>query len=120
LFNGTLPPRYMQMDAEVIGVPKTKAGKAIDPDEGLYSISPFAFNRHSFKVTTVRNAARTAPYMHNGVYKSLEEVIDFYNKGGGAGIGLQVPNQTLAPNKLNLTILEQKQLIAFIKSLDSK
>jgi cytochrome c peroxidase len=119
LFNGTLPPRYMQMDAEVIGVPKTKAGKAIDPDEGLYSISPFAFNRHSFKVTTVRNAARTAPYMHNGVYKSLEEVIGFYNKGGGAGIGLRVPNQTLAADKLNLSTVEQKQLLAFIKSLDS-
>jgi cytochrome c peroxidase len=120
LFNGALPPRYMQMDAEVIGVPKTKAGKTIDPDEGLYRISPFAFNRHSFKVTTVRNAARTAPYMHNGVYKTLEEVIDFYNKGGGAGIGLRVPNQTLAADKLNLTIVEQKQLIAFIKSLDSR
>lgn len=120
LFNGALPPRYMQMDAEVIGVPKTKAGKTIDPDEGLYSISPFAFNHHSFKVTTVRNAARTAPYMHNGVYRSLEEVIDFYNKGGGAGIGLKVPNQTLAADKLNLTITEQKQLAAFIKSLDSK
>jgi cytochrome c peroxidase len=120
LFNGALPPRYMQMDAEVIGVPKTKAGKTIDADEGLYSISPFTFNHHSFKVTTVRNAARTAPYMHNGVYKSLDEVIDFYNKGGGAGIGLQVPNQTLVADKLNLTIIEQKQLIAFIKSLDSK
>ncbi|MGF7079337.1 cytochrome c peroxidase [Mucilaginibacter sp. UYCu711] len=120
LFNGSLPPRYMQMDAEVIGVPKTKAGKAIDPDEGLYGISPFAFNHHSFKVTAVRNAARTAPYMHNGVYKSLEEVIDFYNKGGGAGIGLNVPNQTLATGKLNLTAAEKKQLIAFIKSLDSR
>lgn len=120
LFNGALPPRYMQMDAEVIGVPQTKTGKAIDPDEGLYRISPFAFNHHSFKVATVRNAACTAPYMHNGVYKSLEEVIDFYNKGGGAGIGLHVPNQTLAADKLNLTGVEQKQLIAFIKSLNSK
>ncbi|MES2375998.1 MAG: cytochrome c peroxidase [Bacteroidota bacterium] len=120
LFNGALPPRYMQMDAEVIGVPQTKAGKAIDPDEGLYAISPFAFNHHSFKVPTVRNANRTSPYMHNGVFRSLEEVVDFYNKGGGAGIGLYVPNQTLASDKLNLTALEQKQLIAFIKSLDSK
>jgi cytochrome c peroxidase len=120
LFNGALPPRYVQMDAEVIGVPKTKAGKAIDPDEGLYNILPFGFNRHSFKVTTVRNAARTAPYMHNGVYKSLAEVINFYNKGGGVGIGLNVANQTLVADKLNLTAIEQKQLIKFIKSLDSR
>ncbi|MBC7400567.1 MAG: hypothetical protein H7289_11535 [Mucilaginibacter sp.] len=50
----------------------------------------------------------------------MEEVIDFYNKGGGAGIGLHVPNQTLAANKLNLTTAEQKQLLSFIKTLDSK
>jgi cytochrome c peroxidase len=120
LFNGTLPPRYMQMDAEVIGVPKTKNGKIIDPDPGLFTIQPMAFNRHAFKVTTVRNAARTAPYMHNGVFKTLEEVIDFYNKGGGVGAGIKVPDQTLAADQLHLTIKEKKQLVAFIKSLNSR
>jgi cytochrome c peroxidase len=119
LFNGTLPPRYMQMDAEVIGVPKTKAGKSIDPDLGVYAVMPFAFNKHAFKVTTVRNVTKTAPYMHNGVYNTLEEVIDFYNKGGGAGIGLNVPNQTLPGDKLNLSIKEQRELVDFMKSLDS-
>lgn len=120
LFNGALPPRYMQMDAEVIGVPKTKAGKTIDPDQGLYAISPENFNRHAFKVTTVRNSSRTAPYMHNGVYQTLEEVVDFYNNGGGAGLGFKVPNQTLASDPLKLTVKEQKDLVAFMKSLDSK
>jgi cytochrome c peroxidase len=120
LFNGTLPPRYMQIDAEVIGTPKTKAAKQIDPDLGLYGITPLAFSRHSFKVTSVRNTAQTAPYMHNGVFKTLDEVIDFYNKGGGAGMGLKVPNQTLSSDKLNLTVIEKQELIAFIKSLDSK
>jgi cytochrome c peroxidase len=120
LFNGTLPPRYMQTDAEVIGTPQTKAGKKIDPDLGLYGITPLAFNRHAFKVTSVRNTAQTAPYMHNGVFKTLDEVIDFYNKGGGTGIGLKVPNQTLSADKLNLTLKERRELIAFIKSLDSR
>jgi cytochrome c peroxidase len=120
LFNGTLPPRYMQIDAEVIGAPQTKAGKKIDPDLGLYGITPLAFTRHAFKVTSVRNTAQTAPYMHNGVFKTLNEVIDFYNKGGGAGIGLKVPNQTLSTDKLNLTLKERRELIAFIKSLDSR
>ncbi|MES2427716.1 MAG: cytochrome c peroxidase [Bacteroidota bacterium] len=120
LFNGTLPPRYMQTDAEVIGTPQTKAGKKIDPDLGLYGITPLAFTRHAFKVTSVRNTAQTAPYMHNGVFKTLDEVIDFYNKGGGAGIGLKVPNQTLSTDKLNLTLKERRELIAFIKSLDSR
>lgn len=120
LFNSTLPPRYIQMDAEVIGVPKSKNSKIIDPDPGLFGIQPMEFNRHAFKVTTVRNAARTAPYMHNGVYKTLEEVIDFYDMGGGSGLGLKIPNQTLPADRLRLTIKEKKELIAFIKALNSR
>jgi cytochrome c peroxidase len=120
LFNGTLPPRYMQIDAEVIGVPKTKAGKLVDPDPGRFTFVPQYFNCHSFKITTVRNAAQTAPYMHNGVFTTLEEVIDFYDLGGGAGMGLKVKNQTLDAGHLHLTAEEKKELIAFIKSLDSR
>jgi cytochrome c peroxidase len=119
LFNSALPPRYMQMEAEVIGVPKNKNGKTIDPDPGLFGIQPMVFNRHAFKVTTVRNTSKTAPYMHNGVYKTLEEVVDFYNLGGGAGMGLNVPNQTLSADHLQLTVREKKELVAFMKSLDS-
>lgn len=120
LFNGALPPRYMQMEAEVIGVPKQPSGKQIDPDPGTYGIQPLAFNRYAFKTPTVRNAGLTAPYMHNGVYNTLGEVVDFYNSGGGAGIGLKVPDQTLSPGNLKLTKLEQQQLVAFIESLNDK
>ncbi|WP_214070669.1 cytochrome c peroxidase [Mucilaginibacter sp. dw_454] len=119
LFNGALPPRYMQIEAEVIGVPKSKSSKQVDPDPGTHGIQPLDFNKHAFKVTTVRNAARTAPYMHNGIYKSLAEVVDFYNKGGGAGMGIKLPNQTLPTDQLHLTIKEKGELVAFIKSLDS-
>lgn len=55
--------------------------------------------------------------MHNGVFKTLEEVIDFYDVGGGVGLGINLPGQTLPSDKLNLTALEKKQLILFIKSL---
>lgn len=120
LFNGTVPPRYMRIDAEVIGVPQTKSGKKLDPDPGRYAIIPLEFNRHAFKTPTLRNAARTAPYMHNGVYSSLTEVMDFYNKGGGTGLGLKIDNQTLPFDNLNLTNKESNEIIAFIKSLDSK
>jgi cytochrome c peroxidase len=58
--------------------------------------------------------------MHNGVYKTLEEVIDFYNDGGGLGLGFEVPNQTLPEDKLNLSVKEKKQLIAFMKTLTDK
>jgi cytochrome c peroxidase len=120
LFNGSFPPRYTLIESEVIGVPQTIDGKAIDSDMGRYDILKVDAFKHAFKITTVRNAALTAPYMHNGVFKTLEQVMDFYNKGGGAGLGYKVDNQTLAPDKLNLTSKESDEIIAFIKSLDSK
>jgi len=120
LFNGAFPPRFVKVDAEVIGVPQTAGEPTLDPDPGRYAIVPDPSFLHAFKTPTIRNAARTAPYMHNGVFTTLEEVVDFYDKGGGAGLGLKVPNQTLPFDKLNLTPQEKQSLIAFIKSLDSR
>ncbi|TZF84669.1 cytochrome C peroxidase [Pedobacter sp. BS3] len=120
LFNGALPPKYMRIETEVIGVPLTSDAKAIDSDMGSYVVIPVESNEHAFKTTTVRNAARTAPYMHNGVFKTLEEVVDFYDKGGGVGAGLKISNQTLDSEPLRLTRKEKRELVAFIKSLDSK
>lgn len=120
LFNGTFPPRFVRIETEVIGVPQTLSGTAIDTDMGRYDIVRLDFFRHAFKTTTVRNAARTAPYMHNGVSTTLDQVVDFYNKGGGAGMGLKVDNQTLPFDKLQLSTKECNDLVAFIKTLDSK
>jgi cytochrome c peroxidase len=120
LFNGSFPPQYSIIESEVIGVPQNKQQTAIDTDMGRYNILKTPAFQHAFKITTVRNAARTAPYMHNGVFTTLEQVVDFYNKGGGAGLGYKVDNQTLASDKLNLTPNECNELVAFIKSLDSK
>ena len=119
LFNGSFPPRYAIVESEVIGVPKTIAEKEIDPDMGRYETLHVEAFKHAFKISTVRNAARTAPYMHNGVFTTLQQVMDFYNKGGGAGLGYKVENQTLDANKLNLNEKEIKAVIAFMKSLDS-
>jgi cytochrome c peroxidase len=58
--------------------------------------------------------------MHNGAYLTLESVIDFYNRGGGAGIGIDQPLQTLPPDKLNLSTKEQAALVAFMKSLSDR
>jgi cytochrome c peroxidase len=120
LFNGTLPPRFAKIESEVIGVPRSASAKIIDDDMGRYNTIQTPSFSHAFKVTTVRNAARTAPYMHNGVFTTLDQVMDFYNKGGGTGLGIKVDNQTLPFDKLNLTAKESKDIIAFIRSLDSR
>ena len=55
--------------------------------------------------------------MHNGAYETLEEVLAFCNKGGGAGMVLDVPYQTLPSSPLNLEEEEISAIIAFIKTL---
>jgi len=55
--------------------------------------------------------------MHNGVFQTLEQVIAFYNKGGGNGLKLGLPNQSLPFDKLNLTPREEKDIILFLKTL---
>ncbi len=120
LFNGTLPPGYTNTEPEVIGVPSVSNPKVIDNDPGRYGVVNTPFYLYAFKTPTVRNAAKTTPYMHNGVFATLEEVVDFYNNGGGEGLGIKLPNQTLPSSKLNLTVAEKRDLIAFIKCLDSK
>lgn len=122
VFNGTVPPLYTESESEVLGVPiSTDKNAPIDTDEGRYAnLKPrdhAEFYRYSFKTPTVRNSALTAPYMHNGVYKTLEEVVDFYNKGGGKGIGIPLEHQTLPFDNLQLTAQEQQDLVAFMKAL---
>ena len=120
LFNGTFAPRYIKTEAEVIGVPQTVSSKQIDDDLGRYNIVKVESLKHAFKTPTIRNANRTAPYMHNGVFTTLEQVMNFYNKGGGKGLGIEIDNQTLPFDKLDLTKKESDDIVAFIRCLDSK
>lgn len=121
LFNGSVPPLFNETESEVLGIPseKTIQNATVDDDLGEFSITKAPLKKHAFKTPTVRNSAITFPYMHNGVYQTLEEVIDFYNRGGGAGIGIALDNQTLPTDKLNLSETEIQELIAFIKTLDN-
>ncbi len=117
LTNGTVPPFYTEHEKEVIGVPEKSDNLALDDDLGFFWMYGEELHRGMFKTPTVRNAEVTAPYMHNGVYASLEEVMDFYNKGGGGGLGFDLERQTLPFDELNLTIEEQNALVAFVKTL---
>ena len=118
LTNGTVPPNFMKSESEVLGVPDTD-GK-LDADLGKYNLTTASIHKYSFKTPTIRNVELTAPYMHNGVFNTLEEVVDFYNEGGGSGLGFDLENQTLPGDKLNLTALEKKQLVAFMRTLTDK
>lgn len=120
LFNGTVPPSYQKTEQEVIGTPADKNGKKISSDLGRYAQYEMAQLKNAFKTPSLRNVAVTAPYMHNGVFSTLEEVVDFYNKGGGVGLGIPVENQTLPSDKLELTPKETKALVAFMKTLTDK
>ncbi|MGA9637855.1 cytochrome-c peroxidase [Flavobacterium sp.] len=117
LTNGTVPPFFNESEKEVIGVPSKSDNKKLDNDLGFYIVFKEDLHKGMFKTPTLRNVALTAPYMHNGVYNNLEEVMDFYNKGGGAGLGFDLPHQTLPFDKLNLSDQEIKDLIAFMKTL---
>lgn len=119
LFNGVFPPMFNRLETEVIGVPG-KDLRSLDADPGRFGVLPAPFLLHAFKTPTIRNAACTAPYMHNGVFARLEDVVDFYDHGGGAGSGWKVDDQTLAADSLCLSGKEKEALIAFMKSLDSR
>lgn len=121
-FSGLVPPFYNENESEILGVlDDPKKTPRLDMDMGrndnkIQSEQAWIFER-SFKTTTIRNIEVTGPYFHNGAYSTLEEVIDFYDNGGGEGVGLGVSNQTLSPDALNLTDEEKSDLIAFLKSL---
>jgi cytochrome c peroxidase len=123
LFSGLVPPVYRESESEVIGVLEKPLQRKVDSDKGRGVNKVFHEDlyiyQHAFKTVTVRNAAVTAPYFHNGAYKTLDQVIDFYDHGGAAGIGLEneLPNQTLAADSLHLTTYEKGALVAFLRSL---
>ncbi len=120
-FSGLVPPFYQESESEVLGLTKAPDIAELDTDLGRYInglIKEKADHfKWSFKTPTVRNVALTAPYMHNGAFETLEEVINFYNHGGGAGLGIAVPNQTLPADSLHLTKAEIAALQQFMEAL---
>ena len=119
VFNGTVPPLWIDTESEILGTTKVfdSLNPVLDDDPGRHRTTPAKEWRHSFKTPTVRNIALTAPYMHHGGFKTLEEVVEFYDHGGGAGLGLDVPYQTLPSERLDLTAREKTDLVAFLESL---
>jgi cytochrome c peroxidase len=84
-------------------------------DLGRFVVSKIDRDRGAFKTPTLRNLSDTFPYMHDGSAKTLEDVVDFYDKGGEKNQWL---DSDIHP--LGLTAKEKKDLVAFLKSLDGE
>jgi len=80
------------------------------PDLGRYVVTKVEGDKGSFKTPTLREIDRHAPYMHDGSIKTLEEVIDHYDKGGTSNPQL---DEEIFP--LKLTATEKTDLITFLK-----
>ncbi|MCX7727923.1 MAG: hypothetical protein N2203_00470 [Bacteroidia bacterium] len=119
LFNGLFPPFYGEHEYEVIGTPIESNTKQLSPDSGRYYVSKNIIHIGAFKTPTLRNSANRKFFMHNGVFNNLNDLIVFYKKGGGAGLGIHVPNQTLPFDSLSINEKEISDLIAFLKTLNS-
>jgi cytochrome c peroxidase len=102
------PGEFRSVDADVIA----QVSEAIPGDLGRYEISQDPADRWKYKTPSLRNVALTAPYMHDGSLSTLQDVVEFYDRGG-------VPNETLDPRirPLDLSPVEIGQLVAFLESL---
>jgi cytochrome c peroxidase len=82
-------------------------------DAGRFTVTGKTEDRGAFKTPSLREAARTPPYMHDGSLSTLEEVVDFYDKGGNR-------NPQLDPEirEIRLTAEEKSALLAFLQALN--
>lgn len=89
--------------------------KAARPDLGRYVISRLEGHQGAFKTPTLRDVSRRGPYMHDGSQGTLEEVVEFYSRGGHA-------NRYLSPKVkvLRLSPQEQRDLVEFLKALEGE
>ena len=86
--------------------------RSADRDLGLYYVTKIDEDKGKFRTAPLRELGQTAPYMHNGVFDTLTEVVQFYNDGGGEDQG---KDSRLKP--LGLSDREVEELAAFLESL---
>ncbi len=88
-------------------------------DAGLYNITKKESDKGKFKTPGLRNVAVTAPYMHNGMFKTLEEVLNYYNSPDWF-VENSVNRDDAFKTPLRLTAQDKKDIIAFLKTLTDK
>ncbi|MEW6129050.1 MAG: parallel beta-helix domain-containing protein [Acidobacteriota bacterium] len=107
-------PTFANRDFKIVGVPEIEGQQA---DFGRFDVTKGEGNKYAFKVPTLRNVVLNAPYMHNGRFKTLEEVIDFYAAGGGPGMGFKEPKVDDKIHAYTIGKSEKEDLIAFLYAL---
>jgi cytochrome c peroxidase len=107
VFGGSRPPDFTAPVFAILGVPAFPGARAVDADMGR--------GDGAFRTPTVRNIDRTAPYFHNGRYATLDQVVDFYDRGGGRGLGLSVPNEDPEIRPLTLSPEDKRVLLVFMR-----
>jgi cytochrome c peroxidase len=88
-------------------------------DPGRAGVTGMGYDRGRFRVVTLRNIALTGPYMHDGRFGTLEQVIDHYNEHVEAGETLSptLRDTSNMPVRLRLTVREKGDLLAFLRTL---
>lgn len=107
------PGEYISPEPKNIGL------DAYSPDPGLATITGNSADRGRFKVPILRNIAQTAPYMHDGRFETLEEVIDHYSEGIQDSEALHplLRDSMGRPLKLSIPDHEKRALVAFLNAL---
>lgn len=85
-------------------------------DVGRYGVTKDSADIGKFKVPGLRNIAVTGPYMHNGMFKTLTEVIDYYNEPQKFVKGI-INMDTIMLTPINLTAQDKADLLEFLKTL---
>jgi cytochrome c peroxidase len=113
-----IPEKTVEVDLGgglVVQMPRAQVDEVLTPpskDLGRYEVTLDPLDLWRYKTPSLRNVALTAPYMHNGALLTLEEVVDYYNRGG---TGAEGQDPRLAP--LHLTVEEKRALLALLRSL---
>lgn len=102
-------PNFTDNGFHNTGVPQVGPLKE---DLGRYDVTRRERDKGAFKTPTLRSITETSPYMHDGAFKTLEEVVDFYDKGANAN-----PNLDARIKPLGLSSEEKADLLAFLKAL---
>jgi cytochrome c peroxidase len=84
----------------------------IREDLGRYLVTKEDKDKGAFKTPTLRNVAQRDPYMHNGAFQTLDDILDFYDQGGGIS-----PRKSPLIQPLGLTAQEKRDLLAFLQAL---